>query len=42
MTTVSIIYHSGFGYTAKTAESVAAGARSVEGVTIKLFPITES
>jgi NAD(P)H dehydrogenase (quinone) len=41
MSTVSIIYHSGFGYTAKTAESVAAGSRSVEGVMVKLFPISE-
>jgi NAD(P)H dehydrogenase (quinone) len=42
MSSVSIIYHSGFGFTAKTAESVATGTRSVKGVAVKLFPITEN
>jgi len=41
MKTVSIIYHSGLGNTAKLAEAVAVGARSMEGVTVKLFLITE-
>jgi NAD(P)H dehydrogenase (quinone) len=41
MSTVSIIFHSGFGFTARTAESVAEGVRSATGVTVKLFPITE-
>lgn len=39
MKTVSIIYHSGFGHTAKTAERVAAGARSVEDTAVNLLPI---
>ena len=41
MTTISLIYHSGFGHTAKAAESVAVGARSVKDVTVKVFPITD-
>lgn len=40
MKKVSIIYHSGFGYTAKTAESVAAGARTVENVEVNLLAIS--
>lgn len=41
MATVSIIFHSGFGHTAKAAESVAAGARSVQGAEVNLLPITD-
>ena len=40
MKSVSIIYHSGFGHTAKAAEQVAIGARSVEGVEVSLLAIT--
>lgn len=40
MKTVSVIYHSGFGHTAKAAERIVAGARSVEGVGVDLFAIT--
>ncbi|NOK59572.1 MAG: hypothetical protein GFH27_549285n96 [Chloroflexi bacterium AL-W] len=40
MTTVSIIFHSGFGHTAKVAEHVATGARAVEGVNVNLLSIT--
>lgn len=40
MKTISIIYHSGFGHTAKVAERVAAGARSVGGVEVNLLSIT--
>lgn len=39
MTTVSIIYHSGFGHTARAAESVAEGARSVAGSDVELLRI---
>jgi NAD(P)H dehydrogenase (quinone) len=42
MAKVSIIFHSGFGHTAKAAESVGAGARSVKGVEVSLLPITEA
>ncbi|MEM6283828.1 MAG: flavodoxin family protein, partial [Chloroflexota bacterium] len=40
MTTVSIIFHSGMGNTAKVAEAVASGARSVESTDVNVFPIT--
>lgn len=41
MTTISIIFHSGFGHTAKVAAAVAEGAQSIEGATVKVLPITE-
>lgn len=34
---ICIVYHSGFGHTAKVAEAVAAGARSVDGATCTVF-----
>jgi len=37
MTTVAIVYHSGFGHTKVVAEAVQRGAGSVEGVEAKLF-----
>ena len=37
MTTIAIVYHSGFGHTARVAEHVAQGAGSVPGVAAKLF-----
>lgn len=40
MTTVSIIYHSGFGSTTKVAKRVTQGATSVDGVTAQSFAIT--
>ena len=40
MTTVSIVYHSGSGHTAKMAEAVAKGAGSVPDVKVKLLAIT--
>lgn len=40
MTTVSIIFHSGFGHTAKVADHVAVGARAVERVSVNLLSIT--
>ena len=40
MKTVSVIYHSGFGHTAKAAERVAAGARGVEDTQVNLIAIT--
>lgn len=41
MTTVAIVYHSGFGHTAVVAEHVAKGAGSLPGVTAKLFKADE-
>lgn len=37
MTTVAIVYHSGFGHTAAVAEHVLKGAASVAGTTVKLY-----
>lgn len=41
MTTVAIVYHSGYGHTKVLAESVARGASQVEGVTSKLLSVEE-
>lgn len=38
---VAVAYHSGFGHTAKQAEAVAAGARSVPGTEVDLLPVDE-
>jgi NAD(P)H dehydrogenase (quinone) len=40
MTTVSVVYHSGSGHTAKMAEAVAKGAGSVNDVKVNLLAIT--
>ncbi len=37
MTTVSIVYHSGTGHTAKMAEAVAKGAGSVADVKVQIL-----
>ncbi len=42
MTTVAIVYHSGYGHTQAIAEAVAAGAREVAGVKTTLVPTTEA
>ena len=39
MTTVAIVYYSGYGHTAKQAEAVRDGAQTVPGTTAKLFRI---
>ena len=39
MTTMSIVYHSGNGHTAKMAEAVAKGASSVDGVEATLIAV---
>ena len=41
MTTVYVVYHSGYGHTKKQAESVHAGAAGVKGVTAKLVAVPE-
>jgi NAD(P)H dehydrogenase (quinone) len=41
MTTVAIVYHSGYGHTQAIAEAVAAGAQGVEGVKTTLVPTSE-
>lgn len=37
MTKLAIVYHSGYGHTAKVAEHVATGARSVSGVEVDVL-----
>lgn len=39
MTTVAIVYFSGYGHTAKQAEAVRGGAASVSGVKVELYRI---
>ena len=39
MATVSVVYHSGMGHTARLAEAVVRGVKSVEGVQPRLIPI---
>lgn len=42
MTTIAIVYHSGFGHTAAVAQSVAAGAASVADTQVHLVPVDEA
>ncbi|MCW5733333.1 MAG: flavodoxin family protein [Enhydrobacter sp.] len=42
MTTVAIVYHSGYGHTQALAEAVAAGVRSVPGVEATLVATSEA
>jgi len=39
MTRIAIVYHSGYGHTAKQAEAVYAGAAAIAGVTATLYSI---
>ena len=39
--TVSVVYHSGYGHTAKVAEAVAAGAKLAANTTVHLFKAEE-
>lgn len=36
---VAVVYHSGYGHTAKQAEAVFNGAGKVEGVTARIYPV---
>ncbi|NCF51284.1 NADPH-dependent FMN reductase [Gammaproteobacteria bacterium] len=40
-TKVCVVYHSGFGHTAKQAAAVAEGARGVSGVDVSELPVEE-
>ncbi len=40
MITLSVVYHSGSGHTAKMAEAVAQGARSIAGVEVHLIALS--
>ncbi len=42
MTTVAVVYHSGFGHTQKQAEAVLEGAASCEGVEAVLMTVEEA
>lgn len=42
MTTVAVVYHSGYGHTQAVAEAVAAGIQSVAGAQAKLIPTGEA
>ncbi len=39
---IVVVYHSGYGHTAKVAEAVAAGARQVEGASVRLLTADEA
>ncbi len=41
MTSVAIVYHSGFGHTKALAEAVAAGVQAIPGVRASLIPVAE-
>lgn len=41
MTRVAVVYHSGYGHTARQAEAVQQGVASVEGVTSQLIPVAD-
>ncbi len=41
MAKVAVVYHSGFGHTARVAEAVANGARSVQGTEVALLNVDE-
>ena len=42
MTTVAIVYHSGFGHTQALAEAVAKGAQAVPGTKASVIPVAEA
>jgi multimeric flavodoxin WrbA len=42
MTQIAIVYHSGYGHTARQAEAVRAGAASIPGVTVTLVPVEKA
>ncbi|WP_395400158.1 flavodoxin family protein [Pseudoduganella sp. UC29_106] len=39
MKKIAIVYHSGYGHTARQAEAVLAGAQAIEGVQAKLYSV---
>src|SRR6201995_1617745 len=42
MTTVAIVFHSGFGHTKALADAVAKGAQEVSGVKASLIPVADA
>ena len=41
MTSVAVVYHSGYGHTAEVAKAVAHGANFVDGITAKLIRVED-
>lgn len=41
MAKIAIVYHSGYGHTARQAEAVRIGAASVSGIEAALYPVAE-
>lgn len=39
MTALAVVFHSGYGHTAKAAEAVAAGAQQIDGVSVEVLAI---
>src|SRR5512147_2127240 len=42
MTSIAVVFHSGYGHTQKQAEAVARGATPVAGVRVALIPVAEA
>ena len=42
MSTIAVVYHSGFGHTQALAEAVAKGAESVSNTKVSLIPVAEA
>jgi len=42
MSSIAIVYHSGFGHTQAMAEAVAAGVQSVAGASVTMVPVAEA
>jgi NAD(P)H dehydrogenase (quinone) len=42
MTLVAVVYHSGYGHTARQAEAVARGALSVHGTEVALVKVEDA
>lgn len=42
MSTIAVVYHSGYGHTQKQAEAVAEGAGTVAGTKVALIPVAEA
>lgn len=41
MKKIAIVFHSGYGHTARQAEAILAGVAAISGVEGKLYPVTE-
>ncbi|MGE5517243.1 MAG: NAD(P)H-dependent oxidoreductase [Bacteroidota bacterium] len=42
MTSIAVVYHSGYGHTAALAQAVAVGAASVAGTEVHMVPVEEA